>query len=114
MEDKELWTTFEKTGRIVDYLNYKHLYEGEYKDNYTNGKEQTAGRPLNLMDLRLIIIATKVPRKKFRKVAKKAQIRVQLKTEPNCLPMELVELKRALKLSRPTQSNRTRLLVSLL
>ena len=35
MEDKELWTTFEKTGRIVDYLNYKHLY--------TNGKEQTAG-----------------------------------------------------------------------
>ena len=43
MEDKELWTTFEKTGRIVDYLNYKHLYEGEYKDNYTNGKEQTAG-----------------------------------------------------------------------
>ena len=43
MEDKELWTTFEKTGRIVDYLNYKHLYEVEYKDYYTNGKEQTAG-----------------------------------------------------------------------
>ena len=43
MEDKELWTTFEKTGRIVDYLNYKNLYEGEYKDYYTNGKEQTAG-----------------------------------------------------------------------
>ena len=43
MEDKELWTTFEKTGRIVDYLNYKHLYEGEYKDYYTSGKEQTAG-----------------------------------------------------------------------
>ncbi len=43
MEDKELWTTFEKTGRIVDYLNYKHLYEGEYKDYYTNGKEQAVG-----------------------------------------------------------------------
>ncbi len=39
MEDKELWTTFEKTGRIVDYLNYKHLYGGEYKDYYTNDKE---------------------------------------------------------------------------
>lgn len=23
MEDKDLWTTFEKTGNIVDYLNYK-------------------------------------------------------------------------------------------
>ena len=43
MEDKELWTTFEKTGRIVDYLNYKHLYGGEYKDYYTNDKDQTVG-----------------------------------------------------------------------
>lgn len=43
MEDKELWTTFEKTGRIVDYLNYKHLYEGEYKDYFTKDKEQEAG-----------------------------------------------------------------------
>lgn len=43
MEDKELWTTFEKSGRIVDYLNYRHLYEGEYKDYFTNGKEQKVG-----------------------------------------------------------------------
>lgn len=44
MEDKELWTTFEKTGRVVDYLNYKHLYGGEYKDYYTSDKENT-GEP---------------------------------------------------------------------
>ena len=25
MEDKNLWTTFEKTGSIVDYLNYKGI-----------------------------------------------------------------------------------------
>ena len=25
MEDKELWTTFEKTGGIIDYLNYKGI-----------------------------------------------------------------------------------------
>ena len=43
MVDIELWSSFEKTGRIVDYLKYKHLYEGEYKDYYTNGKEQAVG-----------------------------------------------------------------------
>ena len=26
MEDKTLWTTFKKTGSIVDYLNYKGIY----------------------------------------------------------------------------------------
>ena len=25
MADKDLWTTFEKTGSIVDYLNYKGI-----------------------------------------------------------------------------------------
>ena len=25
MEDKKLWITFEKTGSIVDYLNYKGI-----------------------------------------------------------------------------------------
>ena len=25
MEDKNLWTTFEKTGSVVDYLNYKGI-----------------------------------------------------------------------------------------
>lgn len=26
MADKNLWTTFEKTGNIVDYLNYKGIH----------------------------------------------------------------------------------------
>lgn len=26
MEDKDLWTTFEKSGSVVDYLNYKGIY----------------------------------------------------------------------------------------
>ena len=25
MADKDLWTTFEKTGSVVDYLNYKGI-----------------------------------------------------------------------------------------
>lgn len=43
MEDKELWKAFEKTGRIVDYLHYKNLYGGEYKDYYTSDKNETVG-----------------------------------------------------------------------
>lgn len=39
MEDKKLWEAFEKTGRITDYLNYKSLYGGAYKDYYTSDKE---------------------------------------------------------------------------
>ena len=27
MTDKDLWTTFEKTGSIVDYLHYKGIHE---------------------------------------------------------------------------------------
>jgi len=27
MTDKDLWTTFEKTGSVVDYLHYKGIYE---------------------------------------------------------------------------------------
>lgn len=26
MADKNLWTTFEKTGSVVDYLNYKGVH----------------------------------------------------------------------------------------
>ena len=26
MKEKDLWTTFEKTGSIVDYLNYKNIH----------------------------------------------------------------------------------------
>ena len=43
MEDKDLWKAFEKTGRIVDYLHYKSLYEGEYKDYYTSQKNEAVG-----------------------------------------------------------------------
>lgn len=35
MEDKDLWTTFEKTGSVVDYLNYKGIhtdYAGSNED----------------------------------------------------------------------------------
>ena len=31
MEDKDLWTTFERTGNIVDYLNYKGIHAGLVK-----------------------------------------------------------------------------------
>ena len=35
MIDKDLWTTFEKTGSVLDYLNYKGIY--------TNAKKQGMG-----------------------------------------------------------------------
>ena len=31
MTDKDLWTTFEKTGSVVDYLHYNGIHE-ESKD----------------------------------------------------------------------------------
>ncbi len=33
MADKDLWTTFEKTGSVMDYLNYKgiHAQQNENK-----------------------------------------------------------------------------------
>ena len=69
---------------------------------------QPRQKPLNLMVGRLMISATIVPRKKFRKVAKNAQMSVQTRTLPNCLPMTEDESKIAMKFFRPTQSNRTR------
>ena len=27
MTDKDLWTAFEKTGSVVDYLHYRGIYE---------------------------------------------------------------------------------------
>ena len=27
MTDKNLWTTFEKTGNVLDYLHYRGIYE---------------------------------------------------------------------------------------
>lgn len=35
MADKNLWTTFEKTGSVVDYLNYKGIH--------TESEKQEAG-----------------------------------------------------------------------
>lgn len=34
MEDKDLWTTFEKTGSVVDYLNYKGIHAGTGEDKF--------------------------------------------------------------------------------
>ena len=31
MADKDLWTTFEKTGSVVDYLNYKGVHANSEK-----------------------------------------------------------------------------------
>ncbi len=42
MEEKDLWTTFEKTGSVSDYLNYKGCYGGENtseSDNHGNGND---------------------------------------------------------------------------
>ncbi len=33
MGDKELWTTFEKTGNVMDYLNYKGIHAEQQKNN---------------------------------------------------------------------------------
>lgn len=33
MADKDLWTTFEKTGSVVDYLNYKGIHTGSENNN---------------------------------------------------------------------------------
>lgn len=32
MEDKDLWTTFERTGSVMDYLNYKGIQIEKSKD----------------------------------------------------------------------------------
>lgn len=37
MTDKDLWTTFEKTGSVVDYLHYKGIHE--QRRNAENGRE---------------------------------------------------------------------------
>lgn len=43
MNDKELWKTFEKTGRVMDYLQYKDAYGGEYGDYFTSDVDEEAG-----------------------------------------------------------------------
>ena len=39
MADKELWTTFMKTGSVADYLNYKGIHENIEKEKV--GEEQS-------------------------------------------------------------------------
>ena len=55
-----------------------------------------------------MIIAMIVPAKKFRKVAKKAQITVHFRTGKNCLPNAEELSNREIKFFRPTQSNKVR------
>lgn len=43
MEDKDLWTTFEKTGSVVDYLSYRGFYG---KENSENEKRDLGERAL--------------------------------------------------------------------
>ena len=42
MTDKDLWTTFEKTGSVVDYLNYKGIYE--YSEVQRTGEANVESR----------------------------------------------------------------------
>ena len=41
MEDKDLWTTFEKTGSIVDYLHYKGIHAEHIKGSENFSKDYT-------------------------------------------------------------------------
>lgn len=43
MADKNLWITFEKTGRIVDYLNYRGIH-------IPTEKQQTGERAVESVD----------------------------------------------------------------
>ena len=49
-------------------------------------------------------MATKVPKKKFRKVAKNAQIRVHPRTPQNCLLITLSDWNSLAKVLKPIQS----------
>ena len=48
MEDKNLWITFEKTGSIVDYLNYKGIHSTAHADHMgENEVESNSNRDRN-------------------------------------------------------------------
>ena len=71
-------------------------------------EKQARQKPLKWVVLRLIIMAMNIPKKKFRKVAKNAQTKVQISTEMNRPALTSpVELKIAPKFLRPTQSKST-------
>ena len=66
-------------------------------------QRQPRQRPFSRVVGLLIMIATKVPRKKFRKVAKTAQVSVQPSTLQNCLPIVELKLRILMKFSKPIQ-----------
>ena len=43
MEDKNLWTTFEKTGSVVDYLNYKGIHTESEKHEVGESTVESVG-----------------------------------------------------------------------
>ena len=77
-------------------------------------EKQARQKPLKWVVLRLMIMATNMPKKKFRKVAKKAQTNVHTSTRPNSAALTVPPLleKTLAKFSKPTQWNNTRCLWS--
>ena len=71
-------------------------------------------KPLPRVVLRLMIMATNMPRKKFRNVAKNAHTKVQISTRTNSPALTVPPLleNTVAKFFRPTQSKRTRFLWS--
>ena len=48
MADKDLWTTFEKTGSVADYLNYKGIHTTAQSNNMGENKfESNSNRDRN-------------------------------------------------------------------
>jgi hypothetical protein len=47
MEDKDLWTTFTKTGSVVDYLNYKGAIGEETVESSDNRDGNDSVRDTN-------------------------------------------------------------------
>lgn len=43
MADKELWTTFEKSGSVIDYLNYKGILRDEKKQKLGESAVESVG-----------------------------------------------------------------------
>ena len=44
MEDKDLWTTFEKTGSVIDYLNYKGIQGVSEKNEIGESSVESRGQ----------------------------------------------------------------------
>lgn len=44
MEDKDLWTTFKKSGSVMDYLNYKGILSGSEKNEVGENSVESRGQ----------------------------------------------------------------------